>query len=76
MVDAAAALTRDGSRISTSFGTWRRPIHISFGDSLFQERALFEPAISNRRQFLRPAVTWETQRQPRVPPWNCKITPP
>ena len=46
------------------------------GVSLFQPRAHFEPAISYFRQFLRPAVTCDTQRLPRAPPLNRNSTHP
>ena len=38
--------------------------------------AFFVPASSNRRQFFRPAVTCETQRHPRAPPWNRSMMQP
>ena len=65
-----------GSRIRLSLARSRWPIHSSLGDSLYQESACFDPAISKRRQFLRPAVTCETQSIPRPPPRKRSITPP
>ena len=41
--------TRAGSRITSSFGRSRCPIQSSFGASLFQARAHFEPEISPLR---------------------------
>ena len=45
-------------------------------DSLSNAKAHFDPEISQRRQFFRPAVTCETYMLPRPPPRNRNIMQP
>ena len=46
----------------------RRPIHKVSLASELHINARCDPASSNRRSFLRPADTWDTENEPRAPP--------